>query len=458
MLVALLAPEIARFAASAQKVAKLSECTPELRDPILGCWLHDYVAWHRSMRGRPDARYLVYVCFKPGGVAGAEATERNVWKRCCGLGDRMRGIQFLTRIAAATKRVLLVWQESPAPLERFLVPGAIDWRLTPDLGIDPARDLVQGATHFKVTSKHDQDPNGTELHHFKQAVLQGQLSGRMSPRFVTVSTNAGGNEPVGGLVPSLGLGPGLAVLAQALFRLSPEVEEATDGALSGVGVKPGQPYVALHLRLGGQIGESDPVKRFSGAPLEDILAIATTCAQNLITTSHVTDPAGATAAHWLPAAGAGGLGGALEVAPGGDVAHVLVTDNEALRKSLGGGRLWPWVSPDVQPVHIEVHQAEWVPGGASPNASAAEEALVRAHVASLADFGILVKATCVVYSPSGFSTQAQWLRRHQGCAAMLAWNDLTDVSACKAGGLWATLPQLWLKQRIRKRLQKGVGG
>ncbi|KAG2494268.1 hypothetical protein HYH03_007623 [Edaphochlamys debaryana] len=399
------------------------------------CWLHDYVAWHRSMRGRPDARYLVYVCFKPGGVAGAEATERNVWKRCCGLGDRMRGIQFLTRIAAATKRVLLVWQESPAPLERFLVPGAIDWRLTPDLGIDPARDLVQGATHFKVTSKHEHDLNGTELHRFKQAVLQGFLSGPDSPRFVTVSTNAAATEDVGDPVPPLPLGPGLATLAQALFRLSPEVEQATDAALSSVRIGRGQPFLALHLRLGGQIGESGAVERFSLGSLLDTLAFSTLCAGSLLSKYPAQDSQPAGRGQWLPGIGAGALGGAVGWGLKSDIPHVLITDNEALRLKVKTGYIPPWSSPGVQPVHIEVHQAEWVPGGASPNASAAEEALVRAHVASLADFGILVKSACVVFSPSGFGNQAQLLRSHPDCAALLTRDYLsTPVLGSRAKG------------------------
>ncbi|KAG2494272.1 hypothetical protein HYH03_007626 [Edaphochlamys debaryana] len=403
------------------------------------------------MRGRPDARYLVFVCYKRGGAAGADALRRNVWKDCCGLGDRMRGIQFLTRIAAATKRVLLVWQESPAPLERFLVPGAIDWRLTPELGIDPARDLVQGATHYRATGK--------EQLLFQEDILKGLLSGHYSPRYVTVSTNAAAEDEVGGPVPPILPGPLLSVLSRALFRLSPEVEEATQAALSAVGVKPGQPYVALHLRLGGQIGEENSIRRFSLGGPDELLGFATQCVSDVVHSLHnrssppspglgdayrsvMRESAGLHRAVDTGARAVAPVGLGEGDAPWPDLPHVLITDNTELRKRGVSGAMDPWVSPEVRPVHIGINRlppsAAW-PGGvagahappssASAAAAALDEQMTRLHIASLADFGVLVKATCLVMSPSGFSNQAQLLGG-QRCAMVLGGDEHSTVRPC----------------------------
>lgn len=67
------------------------------------CWLPEYVEWHRTHRGRPDAKYLVWVCYRDDGLGGPDAPSRNVYADCAGLGDRLRGIHYLTRIAYAVK-------------------------------------------------------------------------------------------------------------------------------------------------------------------------------------------------------------------------------------------------------------------------------------------------------------------------------------------------------------------
>ncbi|KAG2492542.1 hypothetical protein HYH03_009207 [Edaphochlamys debaryana] len=197
----------------------------------------------------------------------------------------------------------------------------------------------------------------------------------------------------------------MAVISQALFRLSPEVDK--------------------------------------------VLQQATQCAEAL--TLSATSPV------WLPAAGAALVAG-MEEGPvrGRPITHVLLTDNATLRHQAAAGQLAPWVSPLVQALHMEVHDPASVPGGATSNATAAAEALARAHIASLADFGILVKATCVVYSPSGFSNQAQLLRRNRGCAALLGVDGLSEAQACSLGLLGLARQGInGARQRRRPRQESG---
>lgn len=47
-----------------------------------------------------------------------------------GLGDRIRGMLFTTRLAAASQRVVLfTWKDDPAEPQAFLAPAALDWTL-----------------------------------------------------------------------------------------------------------------------------------------------------------------------------------------------------------------------------------------------------------------------------------------------------------------------------------------
>ena len=79
-------------------------------------WLAEYEAFHKANRGRPGAKYLVHSV--DSGLNG-------------GVGDRLRGMLFTVRAAAASKRVLLMRWATPHPLHHFLEPadGGIDWRM-----------------------------------------------------------------------------------------------------------------------------------------------------------------------------------------------------------------------------------------------------------------------------------------------------------------------------------------
>ncbi|KAG2428495.1 hypothetical protein HXX76_011612 [Chlamydomonas incerta] len=393
------------------------------------CWLPEYVEWHRAHRGRPDAKYLVWVCYRDDGLNGRDAAARNVWGDCAGLGDRLRGIQYLARIAYGAKRVLLVWQESPVPLKHFFEPTQIDWRLTPDLGIDLLKEVAHSAAHYVVGAEH-----GNAL---KQEIGQGTFQ-QLPDRVVTVSTNWLAEDPVGGPVPDLSQHtPLMGQLARALFRLSPAVEAATDAALASVGVQPGQPYVALHLRLGGQIGEEFAIQRFSLGQPHEVLQVASECAAGLVEEDKRRLRHAAVAAAVLAPTQAAAAALAAVTESESHMPHVLLTDNDELRRRVAAGELPPWVSPELHPVHLRLQRlpgagnASAAAAGALPAALSPAEmaAVVKAHVTSLADFGILVRARCVVLSPSGFSLQAQLLG-NQACAATLGRDDRSGVEPC----------------------------
>lgn len=99
-----------------------------------GCpaWLAEYAAFHATARNDPSAKFLIWTCnleHRPG------ASRYVLGNDCNGLGDRLRGIMWMVRAAAAAGRVLLAMERMPAPLEAYLEPppGGIDWRTSPEL-------------------------------------------------------------------------------------------------------------------------------------------------------------------------------------------------------------------------------------------------------------------------------------------------------------------------------------
>ncbi|KAG2494899.1 hypothetical protein HYH03_006834 [Edaphochlamys debaryana] len=387
----------------------------------------------------------------------------------CGLGDRLRGITFAVRIAAATKRVLLVYQEAPAPLEHFLSPTHIDWRLTPDLGIDPRRDLVESARHLKFRATVD------------KRRVDGHLRNGTLPllpqRFVTIATNMPptyrGNVSDDQQLPPVPVEM-QGELTRALFKLSPELEAATDAALASVGVAPGQPFVAAHLRLGGQVGETKAIQRHLHNNTHTLVKAAARCARWLrggLPANGTDASAGSHAGR--ARAGTGSAEGSSGGAAGGTVAEgwaaviperggggafrrpplVLITDNLHLREMAIARQLGNWISPNITPVHLRLNKVQNPHGpkpsagaaaplgaaasnggalaGPAPGAMSAEElqAVIRMHIASMADFGILVRAPCLLQSRSGFSHLAALLGG-QSCTALLEPSETNTAQLC----------------------------
>lgn len=85
--------------ASPRKAAPL----PVTADTHCPTWMSEYAAFHKQQRGQPGAKYLVYAAC-PGSS---------------GLGDRIRGMMYLTRQAVALNRVILfTWRGAPHEAER----------------------------------------------------------------------------------------------------------------------------------------------------------------------------------------------------------------------------------------------------------------------------------------------------------------------------------------------------
>lgn len=82
--------------------------------PDCPAWLKDYIIFHAENKYSETAKYLYFKC-----IEGS----------CSGLADRLRGLMWTLRTAVKNRRILLLNQTIPAPMETFLEPALINWRL-----------------------------------------------------------------------------------------------------------------------------------------------------------------------------------------------------------------------------------------------------------------------------------------------------------------------------------------
>ncbi|EFJ41326.1 hypothetical protein VOLCADRAFT_98748 [Volvox carteri f. nagariensis] len=186
---------------------------------LSGCpqWVLDYIAFHKATRLEPSAKYVLHTCY--GGICG-------------GVGDRLRGVLWSARLAAATRRVLLVSWRRPLDLTHFFQPAAIDWTL---------EAIPQSALGSSV-----QQPDAV-VWQLEHNTMEDAAVGPGAPDMPLWSDAA-------------------ACMFQALFQFTDLVKGAIDEELIKLYGSSQVQYSATHLRVGGLVGEGEAsigLSRFS---------------------------------------------------------------------------------------------------------------------------------------------------------------------------------------------------
>lgn len=335
---------------ASKSTTRSSSINSSTHQPFAECpaWFTQYEVFHAAARGKPGTRYLIH-------QVPAHSTGKSG-----GFGDRLRGMLFALRLAAATKRVLLFTWARPVELHHLLVPaGAIDW-------------TTDGVPGYNTTQQQQQKAalvlrfmNGA--HH--PLVLSGELS-NSTEQFVIVQTNQRMDAPCKGCPALPEMDPSTACVWSRLFKPTADILTQADQELQRLYGSRVPKYVAAHLRLGGFTGEAEH-ERGKG-PLKNFAA-AVRCANQLAAQHGVNSSAPV----------------------------LMVTDNEHLRTFLSPGHLPHVVAPSTQPVHID--QTLHLDNN------------VTAHRSTVVDMVLLSRGACLVTSPgyrhdglSGFSHHA-WL-------------------------------------------------
>jgi hypothetical protein len=185
-------------------------------------------AWS-AQRGRAETRFLVGRLVRDGWEKG-------------GLGDRLRGLVSLYWAAYQTDRVLLIEWSDPRPLRETLEPAGHDWHYD-----GPCESSVREWNVFELL--------WLRLWRVPISAARWQrllALSRDRPERVLCAYN---NFPYfGGGVPEFpSVHPHVlrGIALQALFRPSQELEGAIAAMRAAAGLAPGQPYTAMHFRLGG---------------------------------------------------------------------------------------------------------------------------------------------------------------------------------------------------------------
>lgn len=93
----------------------------------LPLWLQEYAQWHKAARAQlnetnwrvgPNSRFLIMSAKRSPVHAG-------------GVTDRLRPLPYYLKVAASTRRILLIYWSRPFACEHYLLPpeGGLDWRL-----------------------------------------------------------------------------------------------------------------------------------------------------------------------------------------------------------------------------------------------------------------------------------------------------------------------------------------
>lgn len=342
----------------------LANASSHAADGDCPAWLAAYTAFHAKARQDPAAKYLIWTCnlkHRPG------RSRYVLGSNCNGLGDRLRGIMWMVRVAAGSGRVLLAMERHPAPLETYLEPppGGIDWRTSPEL----EAFTLDVANVADVRHTHSIYKN-TSADHWK--LLNGSLlaGGAWSERIVTMKSISAWWQDAGPGAPNATTsGPDGRCLFAALFRPTSAVLKVAAELLQSAGVGLGAPYAAAHVRLGGLIGEDFPIRRYNDSG--EALRAAAWCVEELGRSRGLRISAAAPA--------------------------LLLTDNVKEREAIAAGRYGAHVAtPPNKPIHFH----------SRPTAKENLAAEKRAHMATVAEMFLLANASCLVSCRSGFSEVA----------------------------------------------------
>lgn len=298
--------------------------------PLPGCpmpWLAEYEAFHAANRGKPGAKYLVHA-----------VTDR----MSGGLGDRLRGMLYVVRAAAASRRVVLFKWTHPHALMHFFEPGGpIDWR--PDgLNLPPPGQEIRAID----------SPVGP--------VVDGSLL-NATDDVIVVHTNRYMDATCKGCPPLSLWGADAPCLWTRVFKPVATVQWRAQQQLQELFGRDALPrYVAIHMRLGGLAGETELDRvRGGGTQLGNFMA-AVSCGQRLLHSHGIRVPL------------------------------LMVVDSHEVRERLKDRGFPSVVTPAGAPVHLD----------------RADGASIEQHQATIVDLALLARAECLVTSPSGFSHHA----------------------------------------------------
>jgi hypothetical protein len=220
-----------------------SETAPVLDTTEIPQWIQDYIDYHKismakAMNGTTDVNhYLIYTCKKN--------------KDCSGTGDRNRAINAMFIVAVLTKRILLIDMDNPVPLSQILEPHLINWKDIPKYVDDLPSEFLNILERKPPPLNRPQDfAIGV-----KPQVVRVLANHPAGLRDVWNTTEmqthlAAYTEPEPQNVPS----DIYKIIFYSLFRPTTALTRTVQEQRHMLGLNSAVPYVAMHVRAGGDWG------------------------------------------------------------------------------------------------------------------------------------------------------------------------------------------------------------
>jgi hypothetical protein len=350
-------------------------------------WLDDYVKEQslrifQNSKGRArvlkDSKILRYECNK----------------QCGGVGDRIHGMLTALTLAICSNRTLNIQSNHPDPLENYLVPNLLHWNAT-QFHSATTPFLINGMNHRSNSNKFMQDPS-----------LLPE-----APQTISVRSNTFFRPHEGPCRRDVS-GQDFADLPfhmfWTLFRFSDAVDARALELTQLANIPEGHPYVAVHIRTGDQLSfnssstnnnnNNDDVRHASPADLQAF----SECGRKLRI----------------------GLERCVAVVVvvvrrrTASIEIYVASDNSAAKQAM---KLKDDHVQTVYDVAIYHNDNDDKPRHNSDPSSSA-------HLDVWAEFKVLVDATCLVYSRSGFSETADEIGARPRCAVRFDQCEDEDVA------------------------------
>ncbi len=195
-------------------------------------WVAAYARFHSIQRLNASAPTLVY-------------TAASDPMRCTYLGDRVRGITFALRMAAATGRVLYIHYPEPCAWAAHLQPTCIDWRVR--ASVASQCNATGTDRYFWMPPKREADVARHAA--FISTLIRDEFS---PPRRPCVAFIGNMRWPTAFAGQYAASNASLSDLWPALFEPTAALRKAIADAKRTILGPNGatDPYVAMHLRLG----------------------------------------------------------------------------------------------------------------------------------------------------------------------------------------------------------------
>lgn len=330
----------------------------EVRRPC-PAWIEEYDKFHRAFRHHPSSKYLIYLCSRGRSDDNVESHQS-----CNGLGDRLKGMMFMTRLAHAANRILIINHTHPVELTEGFLPGGFDWQVgnlsapcdnlefpcmkTDEFGRNISAIFWSSSGGWGPLPEWITDAsfvNSSTTHIYMTAIHPPDY---VLPDWVTeFQTN-----PV--------QGSHYHCLFGSLFRASDQVDALVrDSEKQLWGNQSSSAYLSLHLRMSiddRMMSDSEIHSSFSCA----LLLSAENNIQRLF----------------------------------------VATDSSDLKSEIMLGRFPGFVTLDFKPVNVHAMQKS-------------ETGHHKMFLETVAEFVMLSRSTCLIMSRSGFSEAAQWMGGQQ---------------------------------------------